>query len=301
MMLETLARVEKIAPTDAFVLLQGESGTGKTQLGRMIHRLSKRADRPFVEVNCAAIPESLIESELFGHVKGAFTGANQDRPGRFKSADKGTLFLDEISELPIHLQPKLLRAIQDQRFEMVGSDKPMRVDVRIISASNRDLRQLVDEGAFRADLYYRLAVIPLHLPPLRERIGDLPLLIRHFIELLHARGYRHGVQISAAAMRMLMDYPWPGNVRELENAIEHGLICAIDNSITEDSLPQDIRHYARFEPSASHGHLSEQEKHQRTALVEALRKARGSRTVAASLLGIDRTTLWRRMRKYALR
>ncbi|KAF0118518.1 MAG: transcriptional regulator [Rhodospirillaceae bacterium] len=170
-MLGILRRIQQIAPTNASVLLQGESGTGKTQLARMSHRLSTRAEGPFVEINCAAIPESLIESELFGHVKGAYTGAYQNRPGRFQTAHRGTLFLDEISEIPLHIQPKLLRALQDQTFEMVGSDKTVTVDVRVISASNRTLLEMVEREAFRADLYYRLAVIPVRIPPLRDRRG----------------------------------------------------------------------------------------------------------------------------------
>lgn len=295
-MLEIFARVQQIAPTNAFALLQGESGTGKTQFARMIHRSSHRANQPFVEVNCAAIPESLIESELFGHVKGAFTGAVQNRPGRFQAADKGTLFLDEISELPVNLQAKLLKVIQEQEFEMVGSDKTIKVDVRVICASNANLRDAVDSGQFRADLYYRLAVIPINIPPLRDRPGDIPLLIEHFCESLAARGYPTDVQCSPDAMRMMMDYPWPGNVRELANAVEHGLVCAENNIVLPESLPQDIRNYsAGSRPARSQ--RSRNDEAMREEILEALDEARGSRAVAATLLGIDRTTLWRRMQK----
>lgn len=188
-MLEIVDRIYQIAPSNAFILLQGESGTGKTMLGRMIHNHSQRAKHPFIEVNCAAIPDTLIESELFGHKKGSFTGAVSDRAGRFQTADKGTLFLDEISEIPLHLQAKLLRAIQEQEIEMVGSDKTVKVDVRIIAASNRNLRDMVDNGEFRADLYYRLAVIPLTIPSLHDRPGDIPLLINHFCKRLATREF----------------------------------------------------------------------------------------------------------------
>lgn len=299
-LMEIIQRLGQIAPTNAFVLLQGESGTGKTKLVRMIHTLSNRAQEPFVEVNCAAIPETLIESELFGHIKGAFTGASSSRQGRFQSAHKGTLFLDEVSEIPMHLQAKLLRAIQDQEFEMVGSDKTVQVDVRIIAASNQNLRDMVDSGKFRADLFYRLAVIPITIPSLRERPGDIPLLGRHFCSQLVARGYPDNMKCSPDAMKMMMNYPWPGNVRELENAIEHGLICSIDGHVVPESLPQDLQDYSLNRHEQPSDEIKDEPSQQTKEIHSALQRSNGNKSAAAKLLGINRSTLWRRMQKYSV-
>lgn len=326
-MMEVLQRVEQVAPQSVAVLIQGESGTGKTHIARLIHRMSDRAEKPFVEVNCAAIPDTLLESELFGHVKGAFTGATQDRHGRFRIANGGTLFLDEIGEIPVHLQPKLLRAIQDKQIEPVGSDRPVKVDIRIIAASNRNLREMVDNGEFRADLYYRLAVIPLYIPPVRERRGDIPLLLKHIYHNLESRGYPANVKLNTEALRLMMDYPWPGNVRELENAVEHAVICSVNKVVRPESLPMDIRLYqqqrhkgtnapqpgtaidlgAFQRPPLSH-HTAEVTPIKRPApdlpdgdeIRQALKKANGNRNLAAKMLGIDRTTLWRRMRRFGI-
>lgn len=296
-MLEIISRISQIAPTNAFILLQGESGTGKTQLARMIHTQSSRSKRSFIEVNCAAIPETLIESELFGHIKGAFTGASSDRPGRFQSAHKGTLFLDEVGEIPLHLQAKLLRVIQDQEFEMVGSDKPVKVDVRIIAASNKNLRGMVDRGKFRADLFYRLAVIPITIPSLKERPGDISLLSKYFCSRLVARGYPDNVVCTSEATRMMMDYPWPGNVRELENAVEHGLICSIDGEVRDVSLPQDIREY-RDKINTQNKMNADDETQHASEIKSVLKLANDNKAEAARILGVNRSTLWRWLQKY---
>ncbi len=299
-MLEITAMMTHIAPTKASVLLQGESGTGKSMLARMIHEKSKRRDKTLVEVNCAAIPEALLESELFGHVKGAFTGATSDRRGRMQTADGGTLFLDEISELPLHLQPKLLKALDEQCFHMVGADKTVNVNVRIIAASNRNLKELVDTGAFRADLYYRLAVIPLDIPSLRDRPGDIPLLINFICNQLVNQGYPDNLECENEAIRLMMDYPWPGNVRELSNAVEHGMILAKNGKVEASSLPYDIRHHnedgAGTSPAVGK-HNVDEHSHE---ILEALEKSNGNRAEAARLLGIDRSTLWRRMHRLNL-
>ncbi len=290
------ARAHQVARARAAVLLQGESGTGKTLFARMIHQLSDRSRGPFIEVNCSAIPEGLVESELFGHVKGAFTGAMQDRPGRFQAADGGTLFLDEIGEIPLHLQAKLLRAIQEQRFEPVGSDETVQVDVRIITACNRGLRDMVRTADFRSDLYYRLAVVALELPPLRQRPGDIPLLARHFMTRFARFGYPSNIELTASARRLLLAYHWPGNVRELENAIEHGIICAVSGKIRAESLPPHLTEAAQASNTATAAaHDSERDR-----IITALQAANGVRSAAAASLGIDRSTLWRKMKKYGL-
>jgi transcriptional regulator with PAS, ATPase and Fis domain len=304
-MRELLAKVQQVAPTEAFVLIQGESGTGKNLIAKMIHHQSRRATGPFVELNCAAIPEALIESELFGHVKGAFTGAVETRQGRFAAAAGGTIFLDEVGELPLHLQAKLLKVAQELSFEPVGSSKTQTVDVRIIAASNRNLRDAVNAHLFRGDLYYRLSVITLYVPSLRERKGDIPLLIQHFNDKLALRGYPDSIRFSDAALRLMLEYPWPGNVRELENAVEHATICAKEGQVEADGLPQDIRAYEgggiapRFLPSSPRHSLHSDEQ-LRGQILFALKKCHGKKSEVAKMLGMERTTLWRKMRKLGL-
>jgi len=298
-MIEVLRQLRQAAPTEAYVLMQGESGTGKNVLARQLHRLSPRAAHPLVEVNCAAIPSELLESEFFGHVKGAFTGAASDRAGRFAAADGGTLFLDEVGEVPLHLQAKFLKAVQERSFEPVGSNRSQTVDVRIVSASNRNLKDAVEARQFRADLYYRLSVITLHIPPLRARKADIPLLIDHFLDRLCTRGYARAT-LAPEALRLLLDYPWPGNVRELENALEHALICAVEGVIQPESLPQDIRDYHSRGPLPMMSKGEDADSHQRGQILIALKRCDGNKAAAAKMLGIDRTTLWRRMRRLGL-
>ncbi|WP_457600034.1 nif-specific transcriptional activator NifA [Hydrogenivirga sp.] len=235
-----LELVHRVAPTNATVLLRGESGVGKEVFARAIHFLSPRADRPFVAVNCGAIPESLLEAELFGYEKGAFTGAYYSRKGKFELANGGTLFLDEIGELPLHLQVKLLRAIQEKEIERLGGSKPIKVDVRIIAATNRDLERMVKEGKFREDLYYRLNVVPIFIPPLRGRREDIPVLAQHFLEKFK-KEYNKEVSISPEVMDAFMRYEWKGNVRELQNVIERMVILDTDGVLTEEDLPPEIR------------------------------------------------------------
>lgn len=293
--LRLLERLNVVSTSNASVLFQGESGTGKTDLARLLHKRSSRADEPFIELNCGAIPASLIETELFGHVKGAFTGAVKARSGRFKAADGGTLFLDEISELPYELQAKLLRVLQDGKYEPVGSDKTEKVDVRLVSASNQDLSELVDNHSFRADLYYRIAVVTFHVPALRDRPGDIPVLIDALMRRLVERGYQSDIRFSPDAMRPIMNYPWPGNVRELANMVEHSLICSVDGVVQPESLPDTLREYCdarRHTGAQTASRVDERER-----ILNALRESGGNKTLAAQVLNIDRSTLWRKMQR----
>lgn len=291
--------VRKVAVTDASVLLTGESGTGKELVARSLHAQSSRRAAPFVAVNCAAIPRDLLESELFGHVKGAFTGAIRDKVGKFQSAEGGTLFLDEIGELPIDLQPKLLRALQEKEVEPVGGARSHKLDVRIVSATNIDLEEAVAQGTFREDLFYRLSVIPLHLPPLRQRRQDIPLLVRYFCG-------KHGgrdVKISPDALDALSDYPWPGNVRELENAIERLLIMRSADTITVKDLPTKSRPgaVAAGRPVVNlpdEGYSLEQL--EREVVVNALKRNGWNQSAAARFLRIPRHTLVYRLEKYGI-
>ena len=302
-MREVFALVRKVAASEATVLIGGESGTGKELVARAIHSGSERQGGPFVAVNCAAIPRDLLESELFGHARGAFTGAIKERKGKFEQAEGGTLFLDEVGDLPLDLQPKLLRALQEREIEPVGGTA-RRIDVRLVAATNRDLEAALGEGAFREDLYYRLAVIPLHLPPLRERRDDIPLLVRHFLD---KHGKNPPVVCSEAALEALADYDWPGNVRELENAVERMLILRRGAGIELDDLPPKIR---RSRPSVSAPvagvlNLPEEgyplEELEKEAVLEALRRNDWNQTRAATFLRIPRHTLLYRMEKYDIR
>lgn len=295
-MLNIYEMIEKIKNYDTSIIIIGETGTGKELVARAIHDASNRKDKPFIPVNCSALPFNLIESELFGHVKGAFTGAVTNRPGRFQLADGGTLFLDEVGALSLELQVKLLRALQERVIEPVGDSKYIPINVRIISASNRDLSQLVKNEEFREDLYYRLKVIQITLPPLRNRLEDIPLLIDHFITRLNFYYNKNIIGVSPSAAGMLQNYPWPGNVRELENAIEHAFVLTTGSIIEFHSLPLDIQHYSlsgKMVPPRLRELNAEEEK-----LRKALLSAHGNVEKAAEVLKIHRSTLWRKMKEF---
>jgi two-component system NtrC family response regulator len=296
--------VRKVADTDASVLITGESGTGKELVARSIHHHSSRRDAPFIAINCAAIPRELLESELFGHVRGAFTGAVKDKTGKFQLADGGTLFLDEVGELPMELQPKLLRALQERVVEPVGGTKPYKLDVRVVAATNLDIEKALADALFREDLYYRLAVIPIHLPPLRERRDDIALLLRYFCGKHGADRVNFGRNVMAA----LTSYRWPGNVRELENLVERLLIMKSGDSISLDDLPDKIRSAGTAPgPSPQQGHVINLpddgyslEQLEREVVVESLERNLWNQTAAARFLRIPRHTLIYRMEKYGI-
>ena len=294
-------RVEKLAATDATILLTGESGTGKELAARALHALSRRAEQPFVAVNCAAIPEGLIESEFFGVEKGAYTGADRSRAGKFEAAAAGSLFLDEVGELPIAIQPKLLRVLQEERFARVGGNREQESDARILAATNRDLAAEVESGRFREDLYYRLNVVPLAMPPLRERREDVPTLVEHFAA---RAARRHGVRIGSfprGVMKRLLDHPWPGNVRELGNVVERLVLLAEDGRVSADDLPEDMTR----RPAGADGFrlpaagISWHE-HERSCLSQALELAGGNRARAARLLDLPYKAFLYRLEKHGL-
>ncbi|HID32884.1 MAG TPA: PAS domain-containing protein [bacterium (Candidatus Stahlbacteria)] len=289
--------ITTISTTDVTVLIQGDTGTGKDLVARAIHYNSPRKEKPFIKVSCAALPETLLESELFGYRKGAFTGAVKDKPGRFELADKGTIFLDEVGDLPLSVQVKLLRVLEEQSFEPLGGTKTEKVDVRIIAATNQDLRVLVREGKFRDDLYYRLHVVSINLPPLRERSGDIPLLIHHFIARFNRRMQKNITRVSQEVMNILIDYPWPGNIRQLEHTIEHAFVHCSGKTILPEHLPDEILTKQKPILSDPVKPLAEVEK---DLILETLKRFRGNRKKTAQALGISRVTLWRWMKKYNL-
>ncbi|MDZ7761572.1 MAG: sigma 54-interacting transcriptional regulator [Desulfovermiculus sp.] len=287
--------IEEVAPTGATALITGESGTGKELVARAIHDKSPRKDRPFVVIDCSAFPSTLIESELFGHTKGAFTGATNAKAGRFEQADGGTVFLDEIGEIPFELQVKLLRVLQTQRFERLGGRQTIEVDMRIIAATNKDLLEEVRAGRFREDLYYRLEVIPIHLPPLRSRGNDVALLARHFLTLFSVRLGKQMHDISPQAIRLILRYPWPGNVRELENVMEQAVIMARGDRILPGDLPDKL-----LEPSPQTTPEKDMWSHERDLLVQTLDECGWNKKLAAEKLGIGRSTLYSKLRRYNL-
>ncbi len=311
-MKDVFSLVEKVADADSTVLITGESGTGKELIAHAIHYASDRKDNPFIPVNCAAIPEELLESELFGHEKGAFTHAIKTRIGRFELANKGTIFLDEIGEMSPSLQVKLLRVLQERKFERVGGVKTISVDIRVVAATNKDLEAAVREGKFREDLFYRLNVIPIHIPPLRERQSDIPLLVEYFLKR-YSREKGRGVEgISEDAMKILMRYEWPGNVRELENIIERLVILSSGRIIKKEDLPVQIVEKAGVQPPTAlpSGEIEIPEEGlslseavsnlEKTLILKALERTGGIKNRAAKLLRMNRTTLIEKMKKLGL-
>ena len=306
---EALKRVvdmaHRAAPTDLTILVQGESGTGKEVLARAIHRLSVRKDGPFVPVNCAAIPEGLLESELFGHERGAFTGAVRARPGRFELAKEGTLFLDEIGDMPLSMHAKILRVLQEREFERVGGTRTMTADVRVIAATHRDLDAAVAQGTFRQDLFYRLQGVGIVLPPLRERVDDLPLLATHLLERAAQRLTRQPAVLSPEALRCLWTYPWPGNVRELQHVLEGAMVLS-DGVIRPDHLPPAIQRAAQARPATLagpvlSGSLDEAlEEWERRMILDALQQTQGVQARAAKILGVSERSLWYRIKKLGI-
>jgi DNA-binding NtrC family response regulator len=291
-MQQIFATIMRVAPTRATVLLAGESGVGKDLIARAIHFHSPRKDRPFVKINCTALPENLMESELFGYEKGAFTGATTSKPGKFEQADSGTVMLDEIGDVPANIQVKLLRVLQEREFERLGSNKTLHIDVRVIAATNRDLRAALEEGTFREDLYYRLNVVPLEIPPLRERKEDIPYLAEHFVEKLAPEMGNQVTGITHAAIDKLVQYSWPGNVRELENVIERSMVMASGDKLDAS----DIRLDMNLRPRQSNGDLTLPEgmsldAYEQELIRDALKRANGNKSQAARLLGLTRNAL----------
>jgi len=298
-MQEVLSLVRRVALSDATVLIRGESGTGKELIARALHYASPRAAGPLVKVNCAALAESLLEAELFGHEKGAFTGAVASRKGRFELADGGSIFLDEIGDLPPHLQVKLLRVLQEREFERVGSSRPIKVDVRLLAATHRNLEALVREGRFREDLYYRINVVTIILPPLRERREDLPPLIEHFLSAFAGKNGKTVRGLTREAREALLRYDYPGNIRELENLIERAVVLTRDDVIGVEDLPLTLETPAPGSGEGA-GLIAAVEGLERRMIQEALAKADGTQTRAAELLGISERVLRYKLRKYGL-
>ena len=297
--------IESVASLDTPVMILGESGTGKEMVAKALHETSKRASKPFIKVNCAALSESILESELFGHVKGAYTGADSDRIGRFEAAHKGTIFLDEIGDIPLSVQVKLLRVLEEKMIQRVGTNKSTAIDVRIITATNKNLEKMIEMETFREDLFFRINVFPLVCPPLRQRKDDITLISQHFISLHADKTGKNILGFTPKAMRLMVAYPWPGNIRELRNSVEYAFVLAREKSIGPEHLPEKITSYKPSETrpmgnSQASGTikvgLSEKEK-----LLDALQKADGNQTQAAKLLGVSRITVWKRIKKHGIK
>ncbi len=298
---EVIERVKLVAPSKATILIEGETGTGKELIAQAIHQASPRARAPFVPVHCAALPATLLESELFGHERGSFTGATERREGRFEAADGGTVFLDEIGEIGPEIQVKLLRFLETKSFERIGSSKTMTVDVRLVAATNRNLEQMVKEGKFREDLFFRLNVVRITTPPLRERTEDIPVLLEHFIKVYSKENGYEPVEIEPGAMKHLTAYPWPGNIRELRNFAENAVVLRRGGKLSEFDLEPKFRGEVAPPPAmvtATPANPYSVEDNEKRLLREALMKARGNRTKAAQLLGISRRTLHRKIAEW---
>jgi len=293
--------IDNVAATDSPVMIQGESGTGKELVARAIHDVSPRSSKPFVKVNCASLNENLLESELFGHTRGAYTGADRTRIGRFEAAHGGTIFLDEIGDVPLSTQVKLLRVLEEREIERVGDHRPIKVDVRIVSATHKSLERLIEENAFREDLFFRINVFPMHIAPLQQRPEDIPAIVQHFIRENNQKTGKKILGLTPEAMEKLSAYPWPGNVRELRNAVEYAFVLCNSGGIAVGHLPPKIVAGPSASctepalPAAGEKHRSE-----RDALLRALEQTGGNRTEAARILGVSRVTVWKRMKKFGI-
>ena len=299
-MQEIYSLLQTISPTSTTVLIMGETGTGKELVARAIHHNSPRKDKPFIKVDCASLPETLLESELFGYKKGAFTDARTDKPGKFELADSGTIFLDEIGNIPPSIQAKLLRVLEEHAFEPLGGVKTVKVDVRVVAATNRDLKQAIEQEKFREDLYYRLNVMPITIPPLRDRPEDIPLLIEHFLSVFGKKFEKTINAVSQDAMDLLLDYPWPGNVRQLEHAIEHAFIHCTGRTIQIRHLPDDIIQKSSILVDKLLTKENPIDEIEKEVILEALKRNHWDREKTAKTLKISRITLWRKMRKYGI-
>ncbi|MFC1877086.1 sigma-54 interaction domain-containing protein [Thermodesulfobacteriota bacterium] len=295
--------IQKAAKSDAPVIIYGESGTGKELAARAIHMIGSRRGKPYVQLNCAALNESLLESELFGHTKGAFTGAFRHRAGRFEVANGGDIFLDEVGDIPLSIQVKLLRVIETKKFERVGDHQPIHVDVRIITATNKNLEEMLQANLFREDLFYRINVLPIYLPPLRDRQEDIPVLVNFFIRNMQRKTHKKISGLTKGAMEKIMAYYWPGNIRELKSALEYAFVIAERGAIDIDHLsPQILKEIPRsnIHGRKSVGSIRQGEGSKKEALMEALRVSRGNKSEAARILGVNRVTVWNRMKKYGI-
>ncbi|MEW6617815.1 MAG: sigma-54 dependent transcriptional regulator [bacterium] len=292
--------INQVAKTDTTVLIRGETGTGKELVAKAIHRLSLRQDKPFIPVNCVALPENLLESELFGHEKGAFTGAINQRLGRFELANTGTIFLDEVGEMDIPMQIKLLRVLQEREFERVGGTKTIKVDVKVIAATNRDLEKAVKEGKYREELFYRLNVVPIFLPPLRERKDDIPILLEHFLKIFNLRTNKNILGITKEAQELLTSYDWFGNIRELENVVERMVVLAKGDKIDIEDIPNNIIKAKEKNLSFKESVYQAKAQLERELLIKVLQEVGGNRTKAAKAIGVDRKTLQKKIKEYGL-